>query len=277
MINVINGTLFNGQFKFYLLDGTNLVQEIKNYKEYSPTAIAALGRTTMIASIMGLMLKGNDKLTVSIKGDGEIGEILVTSNAMGEVKGKVLRPEATVPKINDTKLNVGELVGKNGFLRVVKDLGLKEPFISEVPLISGEIAEDFAYYFSASEQIPTAIASGVLIGRDQNIENAGCLIVQAMPEADDENLKKLEEFFSNFTSISNEKCDYTFLKKFFSNEYNILAEKKVKIICECEYNKFLRAIQMLPVSDIIDLKKDKTIECICDFCSKKYEIITEDL
>lgn len=280
MNNVSRGTLFNDQCVFYLLDGTKLIQEIKDQRTYSNTAIAALGRSTMISAIIGLQGKDDTKISTIINGGGSIGSIIVTANAQGEIKAKVTNPEADASKLSETKLNVGKIVGTNGSLNVSKDLGLKEPFNSSVALQTGEIAEDYAYYFTVSEQIPTAIAAGVLINKDRSIKNASCFLVQLLPNASQEAITKLENFFTKNTHITSMMGDVShesFLETHFQNEYQILKQSTVKFKCTCSKEKFVSGLKLLEPKDIIDIKKDKTIECICDFCQTKYNIATEEI
>lgn len=280
MTRVYRGVLFNEECRFYLGDFTELLNEVNQKTTYSPTAIAALGRSLMITSILGLMEKDGTKVTTIIDGQGPIGKVICNANSKGEVKAKVSNPLVNPQKINDTKLNVGAAVGANGGIRVIKDLNLKEPFITETPLISGEIGIDYANYFVSSEQIPTAIAVGVLVDKDHSIKNASCLIVQAMPEASEETLVKLETFFASLTSISDvmhTTAPKDFLEDNFKNEYEILSEENVSFQCDCSYDKFKNALKLLPVSDIIELKQEEEVECTCDFCYKVYNIKSEEL
>lgn len=277
---VKRGLLYNDECRFYLVNGTNLIQEISEKTEYSKTAIAALGRSTMISAIIGLTLKNNEKVSTIIDGGGTIGQIIVTADANGKLKAKVSNPKADIENLSKAKLNVGGIVGTNGSLRVIKDLGMKDPFVSDVPLISGEIAEDYTYYFTVSEQIPTAIAAGVLINPDNTIANASALIIQLMPGASEETIEKVENTFKKLVNISkqlNEETEEEFLNNYFNNDYKILEEIKLEFSCDCSEEKFKTAIQMLSPKDLLEIKSEPEIECVCDFCHKKYFIQTNEL
>ncbi len=277
MSKVYRGMMFNDECRFYLSDYTDLIQEINSKHVYSPTAIAALGRTTMVTSILGLMGKDDTKVSTIIKGGGPIGTIIATADSKGNIKSKVSNPLVDVPKISDTKLNVGAAVGNEGFLRVIKDLNVKDPFVSEIPIQSGEIGIDFAYYFTKSEQIPTALAVGVLVDKDHSIKNASLFLVQLMPNASEESIVKLENFFNGLSNISSAMLDTTeeeFLEENFKGDYRVLETLDVKFECDCSEEKFVNAIKLLSPADIIDIKKDKVINCKCDFCYKEYDIDT---
>ncbi len=277
MSKVYRGTLFNDECRFYLGDYTDLIQQINKNHLYSPTATAALGRTTMVTSVLGLMGKDDTKVSTIIKGGGPIGTIIATADSNGNIKSKVSNPLVDVPKLSDTKLNVGAAVGNEGFLRVIKDLNVKDPFVSEVPIQSGEIGIDFAYYFTKSEQIPTALGVGVLVDKDHSIKNASLFLVQLMPNASEDSIIKLENFFNGLTNISSEmsnKNEEEFLEEHFKDDYRVLEIKDVNFKCDCSEEKFIDAIKLLSPADIIDIKKDKTINCKCDFCYKEYDIDT---
>lgn len=280
MAKVYRGMMFNDECRFYISDMTELVEEINQKTIYSPTAIAALGRSTMISSILGLMEKDGAKVSTIINGNGPIGSIIVTANSEGKVKSKVSNPLANVEKISDTKLDVGSAVGVDGTLRVIKDLNLKDPFVTEVPLQNGEIGLDYAYYFTSSEQIPTAVSVGVLINKDHSIQNASVFIAQLLPNASEECINNLENYFSKGEYISSalsEKTVEEFLESNFKNEYKVLEEKEVVYECDCSEDKFVSAIRLLPAKDIIDIKKDDEINCKCDFCYKEYDIKTDKI
>lgn len=281
MNTVYSGTMFEGEARFYIGDMTDLIEEINTMTKYSATAIAALGRSTMITAIIGLSLKNDsDKLSTVIHGGGDIGSITATANKKGEVKSKVSNPLSDVDEKYKGKLNVGKLVGNSGYLLVSKDLGLKEPFVSQTELITGEISEDYAYYFSKSEQIPTALAAGVLVSPNYSILKAGCFFVQVLPDANENTINKLELFFQKFSSITDalkEVSPLEFMDKHFKGDYNVLNKQEIKFNCPCSQEKFENGIRLLPKEEIKELKEDESIECVCDFCFKKYDIKTKDL
>lgn len=274
------GTAYDGQVRFIISDTKELVQYMHEINGTSKTAIAALGRAVTIAALMGLQLKDDQKVSTIIKGDGELGQIIADADSNGNVKGLVSNPYVDLPLNEKGKVDVSGAVGKTGTLKVIKDLNLKEPFIGEVNLISGELAEDFTYYFSASEQIPTAISAGVLIDTDYTIKTAGGLIVQIMGGANSDVVDKLEKAVLGLKPLTTLLIDYTLeeiLSEMFGSEYKVLNEENIEFICDCSEDKFIRGIKMLPVSDIIDIKKDKIAKVKCDFCQTEYEIETDKL
>lgn len=274
------GTAYDGQVRFIISDTKELVQYMHEINGTSKTAIAALGRAVTIAALMGLQLKDDQKVSTIIKGDGELGQIIADADSNGNVKGLVSNPYVDLPLNEKGKVDVSGAVGKTGTLKVIKDLNLKEPFIGEVNLISGELAEDFTYYFSASEQIPTAISAGVLIDTDYTIKTAGGLIVQIMGGANNDVVDKLEKAVLELKPLTTLLIDYTLeeiLSEMFKSEYKVLEEENIEFICDCSEDKFIRGIKMLPVSDIIDIKKDKIAKVKCDFCQTEYEIETDKL
>lgn len=278
-MNVIQGLGFNNQVRFFIADTTKLVEELNQINEPSPVVLAALGRSVTITGLMGLMLKGDDKLSTTISGDGPIGKIITVANAKGELKATVANPRVDIPLKENGKLDVSGAVGI-GTLQVVKDLGLKEPFVGQTELISGEIAEDYAYYFSVSEQVPTAISAGVLVDVDYSVKSAGGLIVQLLPEAKEDVIEKLEQVFLNLppmTSLLQVNNLEEILQIVFADDYHILLETSLQHVCDCSYEKFEDGIRMLSPSDIIEIKQEEYAEIICNFCHKQYQISTKNL
>ncbi|MEH7087357.1 Hsp33 family molecular chaperone HslO, partial [Neobacillus drentensis] len=160
---LIRGTALGGKVRAFAVRTTQLVDELRRRHNTYPTATAALGRTVSATAMMGAMLKGEEKLTVQVKGDGPLGQIVVDANAHGEVRGYVANPDVHLPSNAQGKLDVAGAVGTDGFIHIIKDLGLKEPYRGSIPIISGELAEDFTYYFAKSEQTPSAVGLGVLV------------------------------------------------------------------------------------------------------------------
>ncbi len=181
---IVKSTVYNGMIRAYAISTTNTVKEAQVRQDTWATASAALGRTITISAMMGAMLKGDDSLTVKVEGNGPIGAIVADSDATGDVRGYVTNPHVDFDLNNQGKLDVARAVGE-GNISVVKDLGLKDYFTGHVPIVSGEIGEDFTYYFANSEQIPSAVGAGVLVNPDHSILASGGFIVQVMPGADD--------------------------------------------------------------------------------------------
>lgn len=278
-MNTKQGLGFNGQVRFLITDSKQLVEELNQINKTSPVAAAALGRSVTITSLMGLMLKGTDKLSTTIAGDGPVGKIIAVANGKGEVKATISNPHVDIPLKENGKLDVSGAVG-NGYLQVVKDQGLKDPFVGQTELVSGEIAEDYAYYFMKSEQVPTAISAGVLVDVDYSIKAAGALIVQLLPDASEEVIQRLEYVFTELKPMTTLLQTYTLdeiLDAVFDGRYEVLKETDVKMVCDCSYEKFEDGIRMLSPADIIEVKQEEYAEVICNFCHKQYHIETKNL
>ena len=194
---IVRGLAYNGKVNVKCIDTTELVEEARKIHDLSPVATAALGRLLTMGCIMGSGLKeDNDTITLQIKADGPLGALNAVVNSNMEIKGYVQNPNVDLPLKDNGKLDVGTAVGKYGMLYIIKDIGLKEPYIGLTPLISGEIAEDFAEYFAKSEQTPSAIALGVLVNKN-GVKSAGGYMITPMPDATDEDISKLEENLKN--------------------------------------------------------------------------------
>lgn len=280
---IIRATGGEGQVRAFVATTREMVEEARALHETTKVATAALGRTLTATSMMGLMMKNdNDKLTVIIKGGGPIGTILTTSDSKGTVKGYVSNPNVEVEDYPNGKLNVAGAVGTEGVVKVIKDLGLKEPYNGAYPLVSGEIAEDFTYYFAVSEQTPSVVSLGVLT-KENEVECAGGFIVQLMPDATEETINKLEENVKNLESITNMLKD----KKTPEEILNIVLEGlnprildkcEVGFECECSkerVKKVLIAIGKRELSQIIE--EDSEVEIGCQFCNRKYKYTEDEL
>lgn len=193
---------YNGRISITCASTTNLVEEARNIHDLSPVATAAMGRILTIAAIMGSEMKNQkDKLTIQVKGNGPLGTIIVTSNSFPAVKGAIGNPQVDMPLNEDGKLDVGGAIGHEGYINVVKDIGLKEPYVGISPIISGEIAEDFAEYFTTSEQKNSAVALGVLVDKN-GVKSAGGYIITPMPDATEEDITKVEQAIFKAGAIS---------------------------------------------------------------------------
>lgn len=268
--------------KISCVESTELVEEARKVHDLNPTPTAALGRVLTMATMMGAGLKeADDKLTIQINGDGPLGSIIVCANNLGEVKGYVTNPLAEAPLNEKNKLNVKAIVG-NGSLNIIKDIGLKEPYIGNVPLTSGEIAEDFTYYYAKSEQIPTAVALGVLVDKDGTVKRAGGYIIQAMPDTPEQILKLIEDRLSStksMTEMLEEGMTLEEIAKFISDDLNtyVVEEMTPKYICDCTRDRFERAIFSMSRKDILELSNDEITEVNCQFCNKKYTFTKDEI
>lgn len=283
MSYVLRGTADKGNIRFFFADTKDIVQTAKNFHNTTPVCTAALGRTLTAASIMGLMLKSEtDSLTVQIKGDGPIGGITVTAEADGSVKGYVNNPNVELPLNKSGKLDVYGAVG-NGSLTVIKDLGLKEPYVGNVPLISGEIAEDFTYYFSLSEQIPSAVALGVLIDTDTSVKQAGGFILQLLPGADEEIITRLERRLGAIPSVTNmfeelETAENIVQRVLRGFDPVVLNKIPVEYKCTCSREKVETALKNIGKQELVKiLEEDGRANVHCHFCNTDYNFNREEL
>lgn len=268
--------------KISCVESTELVEMARGLHKLNPTPTAALGRLLTMAALMGVGMKNEeDKLTLQILGDGPIGSILATANSKAEVKGYVSQPLAEAEKKPNGKLNVSAIVG-NGDLRVIKDIGLKEPYIGMVPLQTGEIAEDFAYYFAFSEQIPSAVALGVLVNKDGSVKRAGGYLLQIMPDTPEEIIKLIEDRISNSKSITQMLEDNMSLEEiatYISDDLNtrMVDELIPSYKCNCSRERMEKALISLGNDELENIIKEEKTELECHFCNRKYRFNKEEL
>lgn len=280
---LVKATVYNDLVRAYAIRSTDTVEEARKRQDSWATASAALGRTITITVMMGAMLKGDDSLTVKVEGNGPLGAIVADSNAKGEVRGYVQQPHTDLPLNAKGKLDVAGAVGIEGTLSVVKDLGLKDYFTGQVEIVSGEISEDFTYYFAHSEQIPSAVGAGVLINPDHSVLAAGGFIIQVMPGAGEEIITRLEEQIQSFPAISSliEK-GYTpeeVLQRLFEGEtVKILEKLPIAFHCNCSKERFERAIIGLGNEEIkLMIEEDHGAEANCHFCNNFYHFTESEL
>ncbi len=268
--------------KISCVDTTDVVENARKIHKLNPTPTAALGRLLTMGLLMGTMTKSEeDKLTLQILGDGPLGSMLVVADSVGNVKGYVSKPLAEAEKKENGKLNVSGIIG-NGELRVIKDIGLGEPYVGSVPLQTGEIAEDFAYYFAISEQIPTAVALGVLVNKDGSVKKAGGYILQALPDTPDQILELIENRIAQSSSITDMLESGKSLEEiatYISDDLNTyeVEEMKVNWKCDCSRERMERAIFSMSKKDIEELAEDEQTEVSCHFCNSKYLFSKEEI
>ena len=275
-------TAFNNTVRIYVTKTTDIVLAAQKVHELYPTAVAALGRSLTATLIMGSMLKGQQSIAVKIEGDGPLGKIVCESDTSGRVMG-YLHNGGVYLKYNNGKLNVGDAVGRSGTLTVVKDLHLKEPFVSTVPLITGEIGEDFAYYFAESEQVPTSVSVGVLVGLNGECIAAGGFIVQVMPNCAEETIAYLEERLSKIAPVSEMiqagKTGREIIKEILGEEeFNVLKTAPVRFACSCTKERFGQGIMSLgykTVKQIYD--EDHGLTATCQYCHQAYDFSEDEL
>ena len=283
---VIKATSGNGQVRAYVGITKNLVQTARDKHNTIKVATAALGRTLTATTMMGLMMKNdNDELSVIIKGGGPIGTILTTADSKGNVKGYVQYPDLNGVQVEDYpngKLNVAGAVGKEGYVKVIKDLGLREPYVGSYPLVSGEIAEDFTHYFALSEQTPSVVSLGVLT-TETTVEQAGGLIVQLMPDATEETIATLEQNVAKLKSVT------TMLSEGMTPDdiLNVVLEGldpkildicDVKFDCNCSKERIKKVLISLGRETLTEIiEEDKQAEISCHFCNSAYHYTEEEL
>lgn len=273
---VIRAVAADRTIRAFVAVSTNLVEKARAIHDTTPVAAAALGRTLTATAILGLMLKDEDsKVSVQIKGDGPVKQILAVANGKGQVKGYISNPYVDLPLRPDGKLDVGSAVGK-GNMVVIKDLGMKEPYVGQSELVSGEIAEDFTAYFAYSEQQPSAVAMGVLIDRDRTIKASGGFILQPLPGAAEETLEKLENRLQAIESITSfidkdmnpEEILGVLLEGF---DFEILEKKEIELICDCSVERLEQALVSIGERDLKEIiEEDGQAELTCHFCNTKY-------
>ena len=281
---IIKFLAYNGKISVVCSSTTNLVEKSREIHDLSPVATAALGRILTITALIGCEMKNKtDKLTVQIKGNGEIGKIVTVSDNFPHVKACIDNPYVDIPLNEFGKLDVGKAVGNQGFINVIKDIGLKEPYIGISPLITGEIGDDFANYFQVSEQKQTAVALGVLVDKN-GVRSAGGYIISAMPDATDEEIFSVEQSIFKAGAMSKMLDEKLTLKEIAQK---ITGDKNVKVIddliepvyeCGCNKEKFADSLITLGKKELQDLiEEDGKAEIQCQFCNKKYNFNKDEL
>lgn len=281
---IVRAITGDGLVKAAAITGRDVVERARNIHKLLPMATAALGRTLLGASLMGDALKEEDgSLTLQIKGGGPLGTILAVSDSGGNVRGYVQNPQVELMEQRPGKLDVGRAVGLDGTLTVIKDIGLKKPYVGSIGLFSGEIAEDLAMYFVESEQIPTACALGVLVGLDQSVTAAGGYLIQLLPGASEDMIEKIEVGVRAMGSISHSLADgmdaegllRTVLKGF---NPEILEKHPVEYRCYCSRERVSRALISMGRKDLTELIEEQgQAELTCQFCDQIYRFSREEL
>jgi molecular chaperone Hsp33 len=280
---LVKALAYEGQVRAYAVKSTETVGEAQRRHDTWPTASAALGRSISAGVMMGAMLKGENKLTIKVEGGGPIGAILVDSNAKGEVRGYVSNPHVHFDLNEHGKLDVQRAVGTSGTLSVVKDIGMRDHFSGQVPIVSGELGEDFTYYFVTSEQVPSSVGVGVLVNPDNTILAAGGFILQLMPGTDDETITKIEERLSKIPPISKliEKGltpEEVLEEVLGKGEVKVLDTMPISFKCQCSKERFSNAIISLGEKEIQEIiEEDQQAEAKCHFCNETYVFSDKEL
>ena len=272
----------NGKVLVTVIKNTDMVNKAREIHNLTPTTTAVLGRCLTVAAFMTSGFKDEgQRMSFNINGGGPIGRIVVSGRTGCKVKGYVENPGLELPIREDGKIDVGGAVGKNGEISVIKDLGLKEPYTGKCNLVSGEIAEDFAYYFTASEQSPSAVALGVLVDKS-GVKTSGGIFIQPMPGCNDMVITMLEDICTNFTHISSvlDKMSVDELIDYYFGQFDIKMLPPVvpEFSCDCSRELIEKVILTLGKKDAYDIvDKDKQIEVGCQFCNTKYRFNRNDL
>jgi len=274
---------YNGQVRAYAVSTTETVAEAQRRHYTWPTASAALGRAMTAGVMMGAMMKGDDKLTIKIEGGGPIGSILVDSNAKGEVRGYVTHPQTHFDLNDEGKLDVRRAVGTEGMLTVVKDIGLKEHFTGQTPIISGELGDDFTYYLVTSEQVPSSVGVGVLVNPDNSIKAAGGFILQLMPGTEEETIVAIEQQLKVIPPISKQieggATPEDILNELLGEgNVQILEKMPISFACQCSKERIESALISLGKDEIRQIiEEDGKAEANCHFCNENYHFSKEEL
>lgn len=278
---LVRGMALEGRVRAFAVLTTGITEELRRRHDTSPVATAALGRTAAAALMMGAMLKGDEKLTVQIKGNGPIGQVVADANAKGEVRGYVDNPHVYLPPNAMGKLDVAGAVGTEGFLNVTKDLGLKEPYRGSVPIISGELAEDFTYYFVSSEQTPSAVALGVLTDPKVLVRVSGGFIIQLLPGLSDAEIAEIEGKLAAIppitTLLDGGASPEDVLRRVLP-DVQIMEKTDVRFACQCSEERveaMLISLGREELQGILD--EDGVAEIVCHFCNETYRFEGEHL
>lgn len=280
---IVRATAANSQIRAFAIASTNIVEEAKNRHNTSPIATVALGRLLSAGAMMGSMMKGEkDLITIQIKGDGPIKGLTVTSDANANVKGYVSNPQVMLPLNEKGQLDIAKALGI-GVLSVIKDIGLREPYIGDTILVTSEISDDLTYYFATSEQVPSSVGLGVIMNKDNTVKSAGGFIIQLLPGANEAVVDKLEEKISKISSVTS-MLEKGYTPEAMLNELlgefglEILEKTPAKFQCNCSKDRMRKALISLGKRELKSLIADgETIEMNCHFCGDHYNFSVEEL
>lgn len=279
---LVRASCYNDTVRIFAARTTNLVEEARKRHDLWPSVTAGLGRTLTVAAIMGSMYKNNEELSIRIDGNGQAGVIIVETNTIGEVRGYAQNPHVDF-RYNNGKINVAMAVGQDGFIHVTKDLKMKEIMTSSSPLQTGEIAEDFTYYFTVSEQIPSAVSLGVLVHNDKHVISAGGYVLQIMPGCNEETITKIESLLKEIkpasTLIGEGSTPEDIINILSGSDYKNLGNLNLSFKCNCSKERFERGLISLGKEEIRKIIKEEEngIETKCHFCNEIYNFNKEEL
>jgi molecular chaperone Hsp33 len=273
----------NGHFRAFALDSTLTVREAQERHQTMPSSTVALGRTLIAAQILGANEKGDSKITVKVLGDGAMGAIVAVADAKGNVKGYVQNKDIDYKKASTDEVLVAPFIG-NGFFVVIKDMGLRQPYTGQTDLITGEIGEDLAWYFLSSEQTPSSVGLNVLLNEgEDSVKIAGGFMLQALPDATDEEISIMEKNIKGMPSISEmllrENPLEAMLAEIYGEmDYTVLSESPLAFQCDCSKERFATGLQSLGNEALTEIiEEDHGAEVLCQFCGRKYEFTEKEL
>ena len=282
--SLIKALAYNQEIRIYVINATDMVEEARKVHDTWSTITAALGRAMIGTTLLGATLKNEqDKLTVRINGDGPVGHIVADSNMHGETKAYAANPHVNMELNEKGKLDVKGVVGENGMFTVSKNQGLKTPFTGQVPIVSGELAEDFTYYMAVSEQTPSAFGLSVLVNPDESVRVAGGFMIQVLPGASDETIDALEKTIQQIPQVSdtldkNDDLESILVQLVGEDNYQIIEEIPVSFKCDCSKERFSKAIISLGQNEIEQMiDEDDGAEAVCHFCQSKYQFDAVEL
>jgi molecular chaperone Hsp33 len=280
---LVKALCYKGSIRAYAVCATDTISEAQRRHDTWSSSTAALGRTMVGALLLGATLKGNDKLTVKIHGNGPAGSIIVDSDGSGNTKGYIRNPHVSLKLNKNGKIDVRGAVGNEGIFTVIKDLGLKETFSGQTPIVSGEIGEDFTYFMAVSEQIPSAVGLSVLVDTDETVRAAGGFMIQVMPGADEKTIDFIEQRLQEVPLISRlidegESPEGILERLLGKDEIEILEKMPVQFKCDCSKEKFATAIIAVGIDEInAMIEEDHGAEAVCQFCGNKYHYTEQEL
>lgn len=281
---LVKSVAVDGMFRAYAVDATGVVAEAQKRHDTWSAASAALGRSLVGTLLLSSsVLKGDEKMTVKVQGNGPVGAIVIDGNANGTVKGYLQHPHIHLPLNDKHKIDVAGAVGKQGTLSVTKDMDMGEPFTGQVGLVSGELGDDFTYYLAQSEQIPSAVGLSVFVNEDNSIEVAGGFLVQVLPGASDEKIGELEQRITKLPLVSQllreGKTPEDILNLLFEGEtVKVLDKMPVAFKCDCSKERFAKALASISRTEMEQMiNEDHHAEAVCHFCGNKYEFNETEL
>lgn len=280
---LVKALCYDGQIRAYAVNATNTISEAQKRHDTWSSSTAALGRTMVGALLLGATLKGTDKMTVKVQGNGPAGAIVVDSDGSGNTKGYIKNPHVSLKLNSSGKIDVRGAVGTDGIFTVIKDLGLKETFSGQTPIVSGEIGEDFTYFLAVSEQIPSAVGLSVLVDTDETVKAAGGFMIQVMPGADESTIDFIEQKLQEVPLVSRlleegEAPEQILERILGKDKVEILEKMPVQFKCDCSKEKFGTAIIAVGLDEInAMIEEDHGAEAVCQFCGNKYNYSESDL